>query len=991
MLALMKIARRISSASASGVMCSARKRPPLVSLPTFGDTASESGHTVLNESVSPSSDAHSFILDNNTPAGDTSSDVDLNSQCYVPSDQWQHMDKRFFSERVPLELLGNGLVGEVWYEQARDSMGIVQPIVTKIYDYQSPSGTTGLHLELFLYSSWDHLRPLQGKHVPRVIGAFSVPGGRMSLAMEPPSRSGWREASLSDTDEVKEKIIQAYNAIHSQGVLHNDVELRHILISDEGAVQIIDWQMAKSTKPCDAVQLQVCTQADLEYEARKVKVLLDYQGAYARELELVAHLVDSNGGFTELADSRLEWFSFYEINLMISGEWTEPDPEYTGGRPTRAPSVTYGYAGPSDLWDATWSKSQCGNYAQEGSGRLVVSASTTTAPVPNSNTLTSSVGDVPHPHFTPKMDTNFDFPPSPWGPGIKGVAPRASDMLDAPDTPKKTPKIRSDAQRFFVFFNRKDLIEPKPPVGEGSPSGRDQWPRPCLRPRSWFMPPQRPLQNYPKPQRPNSVQKPRVLHRCTLWMHAQYESLPSSPLNDTTSRAAMPTRPKPSLEGAPVPETMHQSTRPANALRPFGSILPGSTLESFQLSTPPPRNSQGQHILEEPNFLPLPLFQPLPLARKRFRATLTELALEMSYARRYSNSTEMRSQQIKDLNRVVKDVKNAKETPTQATLERWESAIKAADMERLHSRKVFLRGGPHQRLEHTRTLTTIVGTLRSLISKLQQSSSDGNETTPLDGTHRPARRPFASLGNDTDTTTTTTTAQPARAPRFSDAAFENLQSIALALSLRGPAPPEPKPVRPSVRRAMRAIESSQASTSAGPSTSGDAGVSSVETDYPSAIASTSQTSVPNTPLPGDSPAPSMVECPTVPSGPPKSPIQCRRARAPYPGPSTRILRSRSKQGVSEPASSSAALAGTSQRNRAGAAVARTPSARNDTSKAKRTRTTRNKTTPSTLEQPTPTQSHYNLRPRKRELGEDEGKSQAGNTGQTGHPTKRRRA
>jgi hypothetical protein len=83
---------------------------------------------------------------------------------------------------------------------------VVHPHVSSSYDYQFPSGTLGLHLELFIYSSWDHLRPLQGKHVPHVIGAFSAPGGRTVLAMEPLSSFGWREASLFDSDEVKEKV-----------------------------------------------------------------------------------------------------------------------------------------------------------------------------------------------------------------------------------------------------------------------------------------------------------------------------------------------------------------------------------------------------------------------------------------------------------------------------------------------------------------------------------------------------------------------------------------------------------------------------------------------------------------------------------------------------------------------------------------------------------------------------------------------------------------
>lgn len=99
--------------------------------------------------------------------------------------------------------------------------------------------------------------------------------------------------------------------------------------------------MAKSARPCDAVGLQACTQADIDCEARKVKVILDYRGAYERELRLATSLYERHelGYPTEKTDPRLRWFSPDEFNLVLDGEWTGPDPEYTGGRSTTAPAL----------------------------------------------------------------------------------------------------------------------------------------------------------------------------------------------------------------------------------------------------------------------------------------------------------------------------------------------------------------------------------------------------------------------------------------------------------------------------------------------------------------------------------------------------------------------------------------------------------------------------------------------------------------------------
>jgi hypothetical protein len=101
------------------------------------------------------------------------------------------------------------------------------------------------------------------------------------------------------------------------------------------------WKLAKSTKACDAVNLKVCTQRDLDYEARKVKAILNYQGAYACELQHATDLFHEREGdcFTKEIDPCLSWFPPCEIDLMASGHWAQPNPEYTGGRLTQVPSL----------------------------------------------------------------------------------------------------------------------------------------------------------------------------------------------------------------------------------------------------------------------------------------------------------------------------------------------------------------------------------------------------------------------------------------------------------------------------------------------------------------------------------------------------------------------------------------------------------------------------------------------------------------------------
>ena len=74
------------------------------------------------------------------------------------------------------------------------------------------------------------LRPLMGICAPTVIGLYNAASGSISLAMELPHSIGWREADPHISARLKEKVIVAYQSIHSHNVLHNDVKLENMLI-----------------------------------------------------------------------------------------------------------------------------------------------------------------------------------------------------------------------------------------------------------------------------------------------------------------------------------------------------------------------------------------------------------------------------------------------------------------------------------------------------------------------------------------------------------------------------------------------------------------------------------------------------------------------------------------------------------------------------------------------------------------------------------------
>lgn len=112
--------------------------------------------------------------------------------------------------------------------------------------------------------------------------------GVISIAMEPPHHSFWIEASADMPSVLKERCIEAFEKIHACGILHGDVELRHMLIGGDGKVTIINFQRSRALVPNLGVMLLEATPSDLKLEMRKVKYKLDYDGAREMESEKMA-------------------------------------------------------------------------------------------------------------------------------------------------------------------------------------------------------------------------------------------------------------------------------------------------------------------------------------------------------------------------------------------------------------------------------------------------------------------------------------------------------------------------------------------------------------------------------------------------------------------------------------------------------------------------------------------------------------------------------
>ncbi|KAG8988182.1 hypothetical protein FRB90_002892, partial [Tulasnella sp. 427] len=209
-------------------------------------------------------------------------DVEISSLLYEHHGQWTCM------RSTPLDLITRSKQLSGGQSEVHLEFAMVEDrprwLVCKYWDAQA----TWQHCyrELFLLGSAAHLRTLQGVYVPQLVGVYATSSGHICTAMEPPHNTskGWTEADPQTTPvHVKQKVVQAYEEIHASGVLHGDVQLQHILVTDDEDICIVDWKSAKSLNPMPAIGLHQCTSADLGSELLQVKLLLEYEDPSGKE------------------------------------------------------------------------------------------------------------------------------------------------------------------------------------------------------------------------------------------------------------------------------------------------------------------------------------------------------------------------------------------------------------------------------------------------------------------------------------------------------------------------------------------------------------------------------------------------------------------------------------------------------------------------------------------------------------------------------------
>ncbi|KAJ6509257.1 hypothetical protein C8R47DRAFT_14745 [Mycena vitilis] len=206
----------------------------------------------------------------------------LERTIYQPHGKWAWTAGLFSRESEPSVLLSSGAMCSAFLKTAMIGDRPVK-YVSKMWHTQQK--WSGFFSELALYKG--QLKPLQGRVVPAIINVYSCPSA-VDVAMEPPHHSFWIEASEDMPHVLKKRCVEAFAKVHAAGVLHGDVELRHMLIGGDARVTIIDFQESRALEPNAAVQLVAATPDELRLEMRKVKFKLDYEDARKREDEKIA-------------------------------------------------------------------------------------------------------------------------------------------------------------------------------------------------------------------------------------------------------------------------------------------------------------------------------------------------------------------------------------------------------------------------------------------------------------------------------------------------------------------------------------------------------------------------------------------------------------------------------------------------------------------------------------------------------------------------------
>ncbi|KAG1755092.1 uncharacterized protein EDB91DRAFT_1097252 [Suillus paluster] len=202
---------------------------------------------------------------------------------YIPHGPWAWAAGEDIQQTEILLSLRQGSMCSA-YIQTGIMAGRKITFISRRWNLDKQADWIGFRSEMALYSSEQYLKPLQGVIVPHIIGVHILPGA-ISIAMELPHQSFWMEASPTMPDVLKERAMEGLEMLHSRGILHGDIELRHVLIGGDGAVTLIDFQLSRSTNPDESIGLEKAEEEEFRFEKRLLAFKLDLNGARTRECQ----------------------------------------------------------------------------------------------------------------------------------------------------------------------------------------------------------------------------------------------------------------------------------------------------------------------------------------------------------------------------------------------------------------------------------------------------------------------------------------------------------------------------------------------------------------------------------------------------------------------------------------------------------------------------------------------------------------------------------
>ena len=132
-------------------------------------------------------------------------------------------------------ILGEGRSGKTLLCEFRgDTIALKSVDLSK-----APSYVLEMQKEVEIYKD---LADIQGKYIPKLI-CYGYYGGGMSFVIGM-TIVGTSLSEQKIKKRQKTRAIKGLEAIHSHGILHNDIREENILINDNGDVYLIDFGMA---------------------------------------------------------------------------------------------------------------------------------------------------------------------------------------------------------------------------------------------------------------------------------------------------------------------------------------------------------------------------------------------------------------------------------------------------------------------------------------------------------------------------------------------------------------------------------------------------------------------------------------------------------------------------------------------------------------------------------------------------------------------------